>query len=73
MSSYWSQVCSAAEARLLQELLNDLYASGGVLVSRAPDSPNRAFSFFFQPCLKNLCFTHVKISAFIACAIALKA
>jgi hypothetical protein len=48
MSSYWSEVCSAAEARPLQELLNDLYASGGVLVSRAPVSPNRAFSFFFN-------------------------
>ena len=48
MSSYWSEVCSSAEARPLQELLNDLYASGGVLVSRAPVSPNRAFSFFFN-------------------------
>ena len=35
MSSYWSRVCSEAQSRPLQELLIDLYVSGGVLVRRA--------------------------------------
>ena len=49
MSSYWSRVCSEAQSRPLQDLLTDLYVSGGVLVRRAREHPLTNCVFFFTP------------------------
>ena len=38
MSSYWQELCAASSARPLQQLLDDLFAIGGVLVPLSPQT-----------------------------------